>query len=163
MAMTSYLKLEGIEQGSIEGDCAQKANLNWILVYGTESKIGIPTDPLTGLPTGQRVHGPFKIIKRMDPATPQLYQACATGEHMKSWELVYKRINDKGMEEVFFTIKLENSIVVSMKHYKPLAFLEENKPYHDMEEVSFTYSRITWTHNIASREAVDDWKEPKGG
>ena len=44
---------------------------------------------------------------------------------MKSFELQYFRINDKGQEEHYYTVKLEDSIVVSTKQYKPLTFLAE--------------------------------------
>ena len=30
-----------------------------------------------------------------------------------------------------------------------------------MEEVSFTYKRITWTWEIDGIEAVDEWTSPK--
>ncbi len=80
---------------------------------------------------------------------------------MKKWQLDYYHISDKGQEELYYQVSLENAIVVNMKHEKPLTFIEDNKPYLDMEEVSFTYEKITWTHKTANKEAVDDWKEPK--
>ncbi len=161
MAMTSYLSLEGQSQGAIEGDCTQKGRENKILVYSIEHGMEIPRDTHTGLPTGQRIHKPFTITKHVDPASPLLYQACSTGEHMKKWELEYYHINEKGQEELYYTVTLENAIVVSIRHFKPTTFVEANKPYHDMEEVSFTYEKITWSHKTANKEAVDDWKEPK--
>ena len=81
---------------------------------------------------------------------------------MKSWELDFIRINEKGQEELYYTITLENAIIVAIHHEKPLTFLDQNKPYHDMEEVSFTYEKITWSHKVANKEAVDDWKSPVG-
>ena len=161
MALTGYLKLEGQNQGKIEGDCTQAGREKTILVYGINHELEIPRDTHTGLPTGQRIHHPFVITKHVDPASPLLYQACASGEQMKSWEIEYYRINEKGQEELYFTVALEEAILVSMKHYKPMTFLPENKPYHDMEEIMFTYSKITWSHKTANKEAVDDWKAPK--
>lgn len=160
MAMTSYLTLEGANQGKIEGDCTQKGRENMILVYGVDHSVEIPRDIHTGLATGQRIHHPLVITKHVDPASPLLYQACTTGERMKTWQLDYYQINEKGQEELYFTVQLESAIVVNMHHYKPVTFVEANKPYHDMEEVSFTYEKITWSHKVANKEAVDDWKEP---
>ena len=160
MAMTGYLQLEGKEQGPIEGDCTQKGHEKWILVYAYDWEMEIPRDRHTGLPTGQRIHHPLKITKKIDDASPLLAQMCATGEQSAKWQLDYHRINDKGQEELYYTVELENAIVVNLRQYKPMTFLEENKPYHDMEEVSFTYEKITWTHQVANKEAVDDWKEP---
>ncbi len=161
MAMTGYLKLEGKNQGAIEGNCSQKGRENMILVYGLDHTIEIPTDTHTGLPTGQRIHGPIVVTKAVDPASPLLYQACASGEQMKSWQLDFYHINEKGMEELYFQVLLENAIVVKMRSYKPVTFLPDNKPYHDMEDVSFTYEKITWSHKTANKEAIDDWKTPK--
>ena len=163
MALTSYLKVEGMIQGAIDGDCVQKGHENWILIYDIKHEVEIPRDRLTGMPSGQRMHKPFVITKAVDQATPLLYQACCSGEHMKSFEVHYNRISEKGQETLYYTVKLENAVVVNMRHHKPMTFLEEHKPYHDMEEVSFAYSRITWTHVEASKEAVDDWSEPKAG
>eukprot|EP00831_Metopus_contortus_P035316 TRINITY_DN2812_c0_g1_i1.p3 TRINITY_DN2812_c0_g1~~TRINITY_DN2812_c0_g1_i1.p3 ORF type:complete len:164 (-),score=30.17 TRINITY_DN2812_c0_g1_i1:290-781(-) len=160
MAMTSYLTLEGNNQGKIEGDCTQKGHENWILVYGFEHSMEIPRDQHTGLATGQRIHHPLKIVKKIDQSSPLLYQACSTGERMKKFELDFNQINEKGQEELYYTIQLENAIVVEMRTYKPLTFIDENKPYHDMEEVLFTYEKITWSHKVANKEAVDSWKEP---
>jgi type VI secretion system secreted protein Hcp len=161
MAMTSYLKLEGKNQGAIEGDCSQKGHEKWILVYGVEHSLEIPRDTHTGLPTGQRIHHPITISKKLDPASPLIAQALCSGEQMKTWQLDFHQISDKGQEELYYTIQLENAIVVATRTYKPLTFLEENKPYHDMEEVSFTYEKITWSHKKANKESVDDWKAPK--
>lgn len=40
-----------------------------------------------------------------------------------------------------------------------MTFVHDNEPFHDMEEVSFTYSKITWTFHNGNIEATDDWKE----
>lgn len=163
MAMTAYLNLEGKNQGKMEGDCAQKGHENWILVYGSDHSVEIPKDPHTGLPTGQRIHQPLIVTKHKDKSTPKLFQACTSGEQMKTWEMHFMRISEKGQEEHYFTIKLENAIIVQMRENTPLTFLEENKPYHDMEEVSFTYEKIVWTYEPDGVEAEDDWKAPKSG
>lgn len=160
MAMTSYLTIEGKNQGKMEGDCAQKGREKTILVYAIDHSLEIPRDTLTGMPTGQRVHKPFTITKHVDPASPLIMQACCTGEQMKTWQLDYYHITETGTEELYYQVKLENAIIVSIRHFKPTVFLPDNKPYHDMEEVSFSYEKITWTHKIANKEAVDNWKEP---
>ncbi|MEW6261644.1 MAG: Hcp family type VI secretion system effector [Thermodesulfobacteriota bacterium] len=161
MAMTGYLTLEGKNQGAIEGDCSQKGREKKILVYSIEHNVEIPRDTHTGLPTGQRIHHPFMVTKHVDPASPLLYQMCCTGEQTKKWSLDYYHINEKGQEELYFQVQLENAIVVQIHHYKPMTFLPDNKPWLDMEDVYFTYEKITWSHKVANKEAVDDWKAPK--
>ena len=130
-----------------------------LLPEGVETPVAveIPKDTHTGLPTGQRIHHPLKITKAVDVASPKLYSACCKGEQCEV-TLDYYRIKADGMDEKYFTVKLEDAIIVCMEHNTPLTFLPENKPYQDMESVSFTYSKITWTYNDGNVEFVDDWK-----
>lgn len=159
MALTAYMKVEGKSQGEIKGDCQQGGDKkDKILVYAVEHLVEIPKDTHTGLPTGQRIHHPLTITKHLDQASPKLYKTCCTGEQC-TVTIDHYRIAADGTEEKYFTIKMEEAIVVSMKKETPLTFLAENKPYHDMESVSFTYSKITWTYNDGNIEYVDDWKK----
>jgi type VI secretion system secreted protein Hcp len=119
--------------------------------------VEIPRDTHTGLPTGQRIHKPLTITKQKDQASPLLFKACCTGENM-DLELDHYRIKADGTEEKYFTIKVEDGIVVDMREITPTTFLPDNKVYSDMEEVSFTYSKITWTYNDGNVEFTDDWK-----
>lgn len=161
MAMTSYLKLTGTTQGAIEGDCTQQGHEKTILVYAMDHQVEIPRDTHTGLATGQRLHKPMVVTKHLDCASPKLQAACVSGERMTEVVLEFYRINERGLEEHYYTIKLENAIVVETRLFKPMTFIEENKPYHDMEEISFTYEKIIWTYVTDGIEAEDDWKKPK--
>ncbi len=165
MANTSYLTLTAAKQGDIKGDCTQQAYKDSILVYAMQHQVHIPRDTHTGLATGQRVHDPFSITKHKDLATPKLYQALASGEKITKWELKFTAIGSSGNEYVYFKVQLEDAIIVSINAYKPLTFLKENEPYHDMEEVMFTYGKITWVcmdeKGSTLAQTDDDWKNPK--
>ncbi len=158
MALTGYLKLEGEKQGNIAGDCMQKGHENWIHSYGVDHKIEVPFDKASGERTGRRLHHPFIVTKAVDKSSPQLYQACTTGERLKTVQLDYHRINEKGLEETYFTVKLENAQVVHIRHTKPLTLLDANKPLYDMEEVAFAYQKIDWINVVAKTQASDDWQ-----
>lgn len=159
MALTMYMKVTGNAQGPIKGDCPQAGNKkDAILVYNIDHSVEIPKDTHTGLPTGQRIHHPFAIIKHKDMASPKLFQACCKGEHC-TVEYDYYRIKADGTEENYFKVKLEDAIVVSVREFTPLTFLPENKLYMDMEEISFTYSKITWTYTDGNIEFTDSWNE----
>ncbi|MDR2354186.1 MAG: Hcp family type VI secretion system effector [Deltaproteobacteria bacterium] len=158
MALTAYLSINGNSQGDIKGDSEQGGDKkDKILVYAVEHNVEIPRDTHTGLPTGQRIHNPLVITKHKDQASPKLFKAVCTGEQA-TVTLDFYRIKADGTEEKYFTIKLENAIIVLVREYTPLTFLPESKPYHDMEDISFTYSKITWTYNDGNIEYVDDWK-----
>jgi type VI secretion system secreted protein Hcp len=160
MAMTSYITIKGKNQGDIQGDCTQQGRENTILCYHMDHHVEIPKDTHTGLPTGQRIHHPFKVMTHMGKQTPKIFQACCSGEHMDV-QLDMYRINDKGQEEKYFTIKLQNAIVVDSREWYPATFLEENKPYRHMQEIKFTYEKIIWTDNVNGIEAEDDWRKPR--
>ncbi|MDR1686155.1 MAG: type VI secretion system tube protein Hcp [Desulfovibrio sp.] len=158
MALTAYLKVEGKSQGEIKGDSPQSGDKkDRIMVYSIDHNVEIPKDTHTGLPTGQRIHHPFLVTKHKDQASPKLAKACCTGEQL-TVTLDQYRIKPDGTEQKYFTIKLDEAIVVNLREYTPLTFLADNKPYSDMEEVSFTYSKITWTYNDGNIEYTDNWK-----
>lgn len=159
--MTSYLTIEGNTQGKIEGDCKQKGREKTIEIFSLTHDIEIPRDTHTGLPTGQRIHHPLTLTAKLGSQSPKIMQACTSGEQMKSFELDFYRINDKGQEEHYYTIKLEAAIIVSVNLKTPLTFVPENKPFSDMETISFTYSKITHTFEPKGIEAEDDWNTPK--
>jgi type VI secretion system secreted protein Hcp len=157
--MPAHLTLEGETQGSIEGTCDMEGREGSILVYAMDQLIHIPRDPQAGTPSGKRIHGPLTLVKEFDKASPKLYQALCTGEHL-TVTLKWYRIDKAGSEEHYFTHTLTDAITVSMKPYMPVAFLVENEPYRHMEELSFTYSKIKWTWEPDGIEAEDSWAAP---
>lgn len=158
MALTSYMKVTGKTQGEMKGDCVQAGDKkDKILLYGIDHDVEIPKDPHTGMPTGQRIHHPYTVTKHLDKASPKLMQACCKGEQCDV-EIDFYRITEAGMEEKYYTVKMAEAIVVNVHDFKPLTLDPDSKPYMDMEEVSFTYSKITWTYTDGNIEYTDDWK-----
>ena len=159
MPLTAYMAVKGNSQGDIKGSCNQGGDkADKILVYSVEHNVEIPRDTHTGLPTGQRIHHPYVVTKAVDVASPKLYKACCTGEKCDVVVDFY-RIKADGLEEKYYTVKLEEATLVTMRHNTPVTFLPESKPYQDMEQVAFTYSKITWTYNDGNIEFMDDWKK----
>jgi len=161
MPLPCFVYIEGESQGNIEGSCDHKGREGSIMVYEMNHDVHIPRDPQSGLPSGKRIHGPLTIVKEFDKASPKLYQALCTGEHMKDVTIKYYRIDKSGTEEHYFTQNLQDAIVVTMKPYSPMAFLPKNEPYRHMEEVAFTYAKVKWTFEPDGIEAEDAWAVPK--
>ena len=158
MALTMYMKVTGKNQGEIKGSCDQGGDKkDKILVYAMDHKVEIPKDTHTGLPTGQRIHHPLTVTKAKDVASPKLFAACCKGEQVDV-ELDFYRIKPTGEEELYYKITINDAVIVEMVENTPTTFLPENKPYHDMEDVSFTYSKITWSYSDGNIEFTDDWK-----
>ncbi|MBO6069601.1 MAG: type VI secretion system tube protein Hcp, partial [Succinivibrionaceae bacterium] len=109
------------------------------------------------LPTGQRIHHPLTVTKAKDVASSKLFAACCKGEQVDV-EIDFYRIKPTGEEELYYKITVNDAVIVEMGENTPTTFLAENKPYHDMENVSFTYSKITWSYTDGNIEYTDDWK-----
>lgn len=63
-------------------------------------------------------------------------------------------------EEKYFTVKLQDAIVVESREWYPETFLEQNRSYKHMEDIFFTYETIIWTYVTDGIEAQDSWKKP---
>ena len=160
MPMPSHMTIEGENQGKMDGSCDMEGREDTILVYAVDHDIHIPRDPQSGLASGKRIHGPFRIVKEFDKSSPKIHQALCTGEHLSDVTIKWYRIDPNGSEEHYYTHILENAIVVEVKPFMPLAFMPANEPYRHMEEVSFTYEKIKWTWEVDGIEAEDSWKVP---
>lgn len=140
MALTAYMSITGGSLEEIKGDCPLGGvKKDTIPVYHVdhivESGVG---------PDGRR-HHPFTVVKAKDCSSPPLFKTCFEQKPC-TVTLLYFRIKDTGEEEQYFTVTLKDALITRIREYTPLTFLPENKPFRDMEEVSFTYAGITWRH-----------------
>lgn len=160
MAMTIYMTVTGASQGAIKGEVTQTGRDGTIMGYALEHNMEIPRDTHTGLPVGQRIHHPLIITTALGMHSPKLFQSCSTGEQL-SVTLDFYRINDKGLEEKYYTVQLTKAIVIDIKEWFPETFLPENKTYHHMQTIAMSYEKIVWTYVPDGIESEDDWKAPK--
>lgn len=82
MSLLAYMYVKGKKQGNIQGSVTQKGRQGSIAVIAYHHSIVSPRDPQSGLPTGQRMHKPFTVVKTTDKATPPLYTALCTNEDL---------------------------------------------------------------------------------
>jgi type VI secretion system secreted protein Hcp len=115
-------------------------------------------DPQSAQPKGKRVYEPFSITKELDKASPKILQVLSTGETLTKVLFEYFRINAQGKEEKYFTIELNNAIVVGVRKWVPNCLDPDFKTYGHMETVSFTYEKSIWTAVVDGKEAQDSWK-----
>ncbi len=162
MPMPAHMEITGNKQGAILGSCEMEGREETMLVYDMDHTIHIPRDPQSGLPSGKRIHGPLKVVKEFDKASPKIHQALVSGEKLESVIINWYRINPMGEEENYYRHTLETAIIVSARKYMPMAFISKNEPYRHMEEVLFTYDKIKWEWIVGgSVESEDSWKVPK--
>ena len=167
MPTPAYLSIAGSTQGNITegaftedsvGNIYQEGHENEILVEAFSHTVTVPTDPQSGQPTGQRVHQPLTITKVFDKSSPMLYKALTTGERLPTCELKWYRTSKTGTQEHYFTIRLEDAIITNITGRMPNCQDPNQAHFTQLEDVSFSYRKITWTHEIAATSGEDDWR-----
>ncbi len=162
MPMPFHMSITGQTQGNITEGCSDiQGREDTCLCQALDHEVYIPRDIQTGLPTGKRVHRAVTVTKVFDKASPKLYQALCTGERMSDVTFKFYRIAPTGNEEHYFTIKLQDAIVVSAKPWIPNCLDPSKESLMHMEDISFTYSHITWTWEPDGIESEDRWQVPK--
>ena len=166
-----FMSVEGSSQGPITqgafsqdsvGNSYQEGHDNEAIVKGYSHNITIPRDPLSGQPSGQRVHSPIIVTKLFDQSSPLLYNALVNGETLTKVELKFWRINYEGSPEHFITIELEDAVIVDIQSGTSMESGELTSQVAPIENISFAYRSIIWTHEISSTTGQDDWRKGVG-
>ena len=167
MPTPAYMSITGEHQGLITagtftepsvGNIYQEGHEDQILVEAFKHDIVLPRDPQSGQPTGQRVHQPIVITKVFDKCSPLLYSALTSGERLPECTIDWYRTSATGMQEHYFTIKIEDAILVDIKSYMHNCQDPSMAHFTHLEDVSFTYRKITWTHEVSGTSGHDDWR-----
>jgi len=166
-----FISIKGSTQGLITegtftpesvGNSYQKGHENEALIKSFSHKISIPRDPQSGQPSGQRVHAPLVFSKLFDKCSPLLYNALTKGETLTEVELKWYRISYAGKPEHFFTIVLEDAVIVDISSSLDNEEDVSTSQVAPLEHVSLAYRKITWRHETASTSGEDDWREGVG-
>jgi type VI secretion system secreted protein Hcp len=155
-----YLSVESTKFGKIAGSCVQEGHKDEMLVFAFSHEVTIPRDIATGQPSGKRQHKPLVITKELDQASPLLSQACVDGDRIKNAKLKFYRIH-QGLEEHYYTVEIKNAVIVDVKDWMPNTMDPNFQHYGHMQDVSFTYEEINWTHEVAHKMGSDSWTNPK--
>jgi len=171
MPIPAYMSVEGVTQGVITedalsedsvGNLYQEGHDDSFMVQAFTHNIMIPRDSQSGQPSGTRIHQPLTITKVFDKASPLLYQALVTGESLEC-TIEWFRTSSEGTHEHYFTHLLEGAAIVDIKAVMPNCQDPNTAHFTHLEEVSFSYSTITWTHEIGGTEGTDDWRVSSAG
>lgn len=169
MPTPAYMSITGNAQGNITegansvesmGNAYQSDHTDETTVQAFEHQVMIPRDPQSGQPSGQRVHMPFKVTKVYDKSSPKLFAALTSGERLSSVVIKWYRTSMTGKQEHYFTHELEDAVIVSIDANMPNCQDMKMKDFTHLEDVAFTYRKITWTHEVSGVSGSDDWREP---
>lgn len=140
---TFTVSIEGAKQGRFKGEGTKESNKDTIV--GLRFDYDLKTAAAT---MGKRQHSPIVISKEWGAASPQLLQAAATNEPLKSVVLDFYEAKPSGEVELFYTIRLTNAQITLLKQYT------ENGLYY--EDVSLTFQKIDVEHKSSKTSASDD-------
>lgn len=107
MPIPAYLWLKDDGGADIKGSSTVQGREGSIEVIGFSHGLNLPVDRSAGKVTGTRVHSPMCLEKEFDASSPYLYKAVAKGQTLQSAELKWYRINDAGVEQVYFIMLME--------------------------------------------------------
>jgi type VI secretion system secreted protein Hcp len=143
----AYMTVTGQKQGNIKG--TSKVHKDAIDILGYTYEVISPRDPMSGLPTGQRMHKPIVITKNLDKSSPNLFTALCTNENLSKVQICYcTRLS--GKTEEFLKLTLSNASIAELQVEG-----ERDLPH---ETISFTFTKIEMEFN-----AIDDKGASLGG
>ena len=164
MAMTVHVWIKGNNAGDIIGDSTIMSmdRENSIEAFKFESSVRTPRGASSGMPSGERVHDPITITKRIDRSSPILHQVLCTNDPVEVTIKFYRpNPSGDGTTEQFYTIELKEGRISSIKTISPNCVDDSTSMLPAMEEVSFIFGKITWTYSSgdANTEFEDHWSQ----
>lgn len=155
MALVFYVTIQGSKQGQFKGESVRATAKGKIEGLAFSSELASPRDAATGQATGKRVHSPITFTKHWGAASPQLFQAAATNEVLKSVLFEFVRADKSGKEQVFQTVKLTNATISDLRRS-----LDEHTPDAALgiDQVALVFQKIEIADNAGKTSAIDDWQ-----
>jgi type VI secretion system secreted protein Hcp len=123
-------------QGAINGSCTKPGKENTITIVGLGQEITHP-DPGSGGASSGPLSGLIYVTKYIDKSSPKLYQTMCEGQHLDVVELKFYRTSVGGGEEHYYTIRVEDTAIASIRTAFP-----------NLEEVGFVAGLVRWTWEL---------------
>lgn len=100
-----------------------------------------------------RKHDPITVIREVDAASPKLYEALSTNEALQ--EVVLK-VYKPGDPKKYKIVTLQGATISKISKVNSQHSGGQNDT-HELEEISFTFAKITFTNVMGGKSATDDW------
>ena len=145
-----YMQIEGLK-----GESTDSEHKDWIELLSFNHAIKQPASasPIGGT-TGRCQHSDYTITKRVDLASPQLYEMCSSGKHIRS--VVLQMMRPAGDKRVkYMEVRLEEVVVSQVAPASGGDFPSES--------VSFNYGTIKWTYTQPKRSDGTGGGNTSGG
>jgi type VI secretion system secreted protein Hcp len=152
-----FMEITGAKSGKFKGSSLVKGKEGKIEVFGIESTVESPRDPVTGFPTGRRMHYPLTVVTKLDKATPLLFNALCTNETLTKvlievWGAisVQSGIASGTGSKVYYTFELKNANLQQVRQFT----LPDGTLF---AALSFTWQSILTTWTDGGIVGNDDW------
>lgn len=155
MAFEFYVTITGSKQ-TFKGESDRAAYKDKIPGLSFVGGVSSPRDATTGQATGKRRHEPVVIRKKVGSQSPLIIKALTSNEILKTVKFEFVNTSKEGKETIFYKITLTNATIASHKMVLP-DVLSDDTNLELYEEISFTFQKIEWSHEIAKTITTDDW------
>lgn len=144
----------------IQGSVTLPGSTGFIEGLGFDHEIVVERDAATGQATGRRQHKPIRIVKPIDKATPVLYKAM-TENHVIAGEFRFWRAvvtgGGGGSQQHYYTVAITGGRIAGIRDWKTNTRDLSADRAGDLEEVTITYTTITWTWVDGGITHTDTW------
>jgi type VI secretion system secreted protein Hcp len=144
---------------SVDGSVNVAGREKSVEILEFEHEVRTPTDPDTGKLTSTRKHEAIRLLKAIDASSPYLYQAVCRGATFNEVVIKWYRINDAGAETEYFSHKLEDVKICSVRPIMHNVKDPSKEKFEHMEEVQLRYKKITWTYADGNLQSSDAWED----
>ncbi|HEY3283430.1 MAG TPA: type VI secretion system tube protein Hcp [Armatimonadota bacterium] len=134
-AVDYFLMIDGIP-----GESADEKHPNEIEVISFSFGVtqAASASPAAGGPVGKVQFQPFSISKRIDTASPKLFQACASGQHIKTAVLSARKTGE-GSKQDFLVYRMTDVVISSYQTSGAAGELP-------VDQLSLVFAQISWTY-----------------
>ncbi|MCT4623455.1 MAG: type VI secretion system tube protein Hcp [Schleiferiaceae bacterium] len=159
MALDIDIQFKDQEGNNIQGSCEQAGREGMSLVNAFEHTVQRPIDATSGKSTGRRQHGPVRIWKEIDKASPILAQALYDGIRLKSATIRFWYAAPDGTENNYYTCQLQGVRIqghtVKQLHNRFDSGKDMGTEAYDVFDL--VYENIMYTYMDGGITARDEW------
>jgi type VI secretion system secreted protein Hcp len=160
--LVGYATLTGQKSGVIKGSVTAKGHEGTIAILDYSYEVTSSRDPATGLATGKRQHTPLVIRKEVDSATPMILNMLTQNENLTAAKFEFFETSSTGVETATQVVELTNGSISDFQQAYGTVPSDIPSVVRDLETISFTFQKITFTDIKSGKTASDDWETPVG-
>jgi type VI secretion system secreted protein Hcp len=149
-----FVTIEGSRQGKFKAEGGPQFG-DRIPILRFEFDADAPRDMASGQASGKRGNRMLTIVKDWSAASPQLFQAVATNEPLKSVFVEYFRTAQTGQEELVATVRLTNATNSKFRSTVPDSTSGDGPAGRLVDRVDFVFQKIEIANPAAKTAAAD--------